>query len=196
MSVFQRICVFCGSSPGFDARYVSAARHLGGVLAERQLGLVYGGASIGVMGAVADAVLARGGQVIGVIPHALSSKEIAHGGLTELHVVASMHERKALMAQRSDAFVALPGGFGTLEELFEVLTWAQLGLHPKPCGLLNVNGYFDHLLSFLDHCVEEGLLREGHREMLLVADDASELLSRMERYSRPSVEKWLTRGEE
>jgi uncharacterized protein (TIGR00730 family) len=196
MPELRRICVFCGSSPGTDPRYLAAARACGDGLVKQGLGLVYGGASVGLMGAVADAVLAGGGEVIGVIPRALSSKEITHGGLQELHVVGSMHDRKALMAQHADAFIALPGGFGTLEELFEVATWGQLGLHRKPFGLLNVDGYFDHLLAFLDHCVSQGFLRADHRALLLVDDNLDALLDRFRAYQPPPVEKWLVLGEE
>lgn len=191
----KRICVYCGSSPGRQPRYQQAAAEFGRRLAARGLGLVYGGASIGVMGAVADAVLAAGGEVIGVIPEALAVKEVAHGGLTELRVVNSMHERKALMAELSDGFVALPGGWGTLEEVFEILTWAQLGFHDKPCGLLNVRGYYDHLFSFLEHQIEEQFVKPLYREMLILETDAEELLRRFEHYQAPKVRKWLTPDE-
>jgi uncharacterized protein (TIGR00730 family) len=189
-----RVCVFAGSSAGTRPEYRQAAQQLGQVLAERRIGLVYGGARVGLMGAVADAALAGGSEVIGVIPSALVAKEIAHTGLTELRVVASMHERKALMADLSDAFVALPGGWGTLEECFEVLTWAQLGLHQKPCGLLNVAGYFDGLLTFAAHTVAEGFVRPEHHGMLAVADSPGRLLEALERHRPPLVEKWLDRA--
>ena len=175
----RRVCVFTGSSPGVRREYRDAARTLGHLLAERGMGLVYGGAHVGLMGAVADAVLEAGGPVIGVIPESLVAREIAHTGLTELRVVGSMHERKAMMAELSDAFVALPGGWGTLEEFCEVLTWALLGLHAKPCALLNVGGYFDHLLAFVEHATAEGFVRQAHREMVLVADAPAVLLERL-----------------
>ena len=175
----QRLCVFCGSSPGTRPEYLAAARALGRVLADRGVGLVYGGASVGLMGAVADAALAAGGHVAGVIPRALVEREIAHPGLSELHVVRTMHERKAVMSDLSDGFVALPGGIGTLEELFEVWTWAQLGVHGKPCALLDVEGFYAPLLAFLDHARAEGFVRERQRAMLLVDDDAARLVGRM-----------------
>lgn len=186
----NRLCVYCGSSPGTGDDYVSAARELGKLLLRQEIGLVYGGASRGIMGAIADTVLEGGGNVTGIIPQALHGKEIAHEGLTELHVVDSMHERKSLMAVLSDGFVAMPGGFGTLEEIIEVITWGQLGFHDKPCGLLNVAGYFDHLLAFLDHSTAQGFLHPQHRRMLLVASTPAELLEQFENYVPPSVEKW------
>ena len=190
----QRVCVFTGSSAGIRVEYREAAQRFGRLLAERGIGLVYGGARVGLMGAVADATLASGGTVVGVIPQGLVNKEIAHTGLTDLRVVASMHERKAAMAELSDAFVALPGGWGTLEEFFEVLTWSQLGLHRKACGLLNVAGYFDGLLAFADHAVNERFLRQQNREMVLVAAEPAQLLDRLTRYEPPAVEKWLDRA--
>jgi uncharacterized protein (TIGR00730 family) len=190
----QRVCVFTGSSPGGRVHYREAAEGFGRLLAERGIGLVYGGARVGLMGAVADATLTAGGTVIGVIPQALVDKEVAHTGLTELRVVSSMHERKATMAELSDAFVALPGGWGTLEEFFEVLTWAQLGLHRKACGLLNVAGYFDGLLAFADHAVDERFLRRENREMVLVAGEPAHLLERLARYEPPAVDKWIDRA--
>jgi uncharacterized protein (TIGR00730 family) len=192
----RRVCVFSGSSPGARPAYAEAAEELARVLVENRIGLVYGGASVGLMGRLADAVLAGGGEAIGVIPGALVDREIAHPGLTELRVVGSMHERKALMAELSEAFVALPGGLGTLEELFEIYTWAQLGLHDKPCGLLNVEGYYDHLAAFLAHAVEERFLREQHRAMLIVDHDARSLLERLRRFERGAVApKWIGREE-
>jgi uncharacterized protein (TIGR00730 family) len=191
----KAITVFCGSSAGVRPEYAAAATALGRALAERGLALVYGGASIGLMGRVADAVLAHGGTVIGVIPEALADKEIEHRGLTELHVVDSMHARKRMMADRADAFVALPGGVGTLEELFEVWTWAQLGHHAKPCALLDVAGYYDSLTAFLDHTVIEGFVRPQHREMLIVETDPQRLLDRLATYRAPVVAKWIDRGE-
>lgn len=186
----NRVCVYCGSSPGDGDVYVEAARSLGQLLASSGIGLVYGGASKGLMGILADAVLDAGGSVTGVIPNALRDKEIAHEGLTDLHVVDSMHDRKSLMAVLSDGFVALPGGFGTLEEIVEVLTWGQLSFHAKPCGLLNVDHYYDRLLAFLDHAVSRGFVREAHRRMLLVSDTPAALLDQFEHYEPPVVRKW------
>jgi uncharacterized protein (TIGR00730 family) len=185
------ICVFCGSSPGNDPAYAAAAQRLGRTLAERDTTLVYGGGHVGLMGVVADAALEAGGEVIGVMPRSLVDREIGHKGLTKLHVVGSMHERKALMSELSDGFVALPGGNGTLEEFFEVLTWAQLGEHGKPCGLLNVAGYYDPLLKVFDQMVEKDFLRGAHRELVLVADDPSSLLQRFEGYEPPKTVKWI-----
>jgi uncharacterized protein (TIGR00730 family) len=170
---------------------VAAAAELGRVLADRGIGLVYGGARVGLMGAVAEAVLAGGGEAIGVIPKALVEKEVAHTGLTELRVVTSMHQRKALMADLSDAFIALPGGWGTLDEMFEILTWAQLGLHNKPCGLLNVQGYFDRLLAFLDHTMEQGFVRPEYGALLSVSDAPATLLDALASQTPPAVEKWI-----
>ena len=187
----KRLCVFCGSSTGDAPAYAAAARELGTALAGRKIGLVYGGASVGLMGAVADAALAAGGDVIGVMPEALAKKELAHAGLTDLRIVGSMHERKALMAELSDGFIALPGGLGTLEELFEVWTWAQLGYHAKPCALLNVAGFYDRLISFLDSVVEHHFLKPAHRDMLVVASDSDDLLARLAAYQPPDVGKWI-----
>jgi uncharacterized protein (TIGR00730 family) len=191
----KRICVFAGSNSGARVEYAAAARELGRTLAQRQIGLVYGGARVGLMGALADEALSGGGRVIGVMPEALVAKEIAHQGLSELRVVKSMHERKAMMSDLSDGFVALPGGWGTMEEFFEVLTWAQLGLHRKPCGLLNVHGYFDRLLSFAEHCVEEGFVKREHGSMILVSDSPNELLDGMAAYKAPVVKKWIEPAE-
>lgn len=187
----KSICVFCGSSFGTAPAYEEAARRLGRMLADEGITLIYGGGNVGLMGAVADAALEAGGEVIGVIPKALMRREIGHPGLTELHVVGSMHERKAKMAELSEGFVALPGGTGTLEELFEVLTWAQLGEHDKPCGLLDVAGYYGPLLAVLDHMVEQGFLEEQHRKMLLVEREPAALLERFARYEPPRVAKWI-----
>jgi uncharacterized protein (TIGR00730 family) len=187
----KRVCVYCGSSAGRLSRYREAARALGHEIAARGLGLVYGGAGIGVMGAVADAVLSRGGEAIGVIPHNLATKEVAHAGLSELLVVASMHERKARMEELSDGFIALPGGWGTFEEIFEMLTWAQLGMHQKPCGLLNVAGYYDHLFTFLEHAVAENFVRSEHQPMIIMEQDPVSLLDRFRDYTAPRVRKWL-----
>jgi uncharacterized protein (TIGR00730 family) len=191
----KSICVFAGSNSGTRAEYIPAAAELGRVLARRDLGLVYGGARVGLMGALADAALSEGGRVIGVMPQALVAKEVAHRGLTELRVVKSMHERKAMMNELADGFVALPGGWGTLEEFFEVLTWGQLGLHQKPCGLLNIEGYFDGLLSFVDHSIVEGFVRAEYRSMILVAGSPGELLDGMAVYKAPVVQKWIERAE-
>ncbi len=192
-ATLTRLCVFCGSSPGARPEYRQAAAALGAALARRSLGLVYGGARVGLMGAVADAALEAGGRVTGVIPRALVGKEIAHPGLSELRVVGSMHERKQLMAELADGFIALPGGMGTLEEFTEILTWAQLGLHRKPCGLLNVRDYFAPYMAMLDHAVAERFVSPAHRAMLLVAGDADALLERFASYRAPSLEKWLDR---
>ena len=179
MSDFERICVFCGSSAGDRDEYKRAANLLATTLAQRGIGVVYGGGNVGLMREVADAALAAGGEVIGVIPRSLVSRELAHQGLSELHVVASMHERKALMAELSSGFIAMPGGLGTLEEIFEVLAWLQLRFHEKPCGLLNIAGYYDDLLSFLDHAVASKFLRGAHRDLLAAADEPLALLERM-----------------
>ncbi len=187
----QRICVYCGSNPGARAVYREAAEGLADVLVRHDLELVYGGASKGIMGVIADKVLELGGNVHGVIPKMLVEKEIAHEGLTEQHVVTSMHERKSMMAALSDGFIALPGGFGTLEELIEIVTWAQLRFHDKPCGVLNVAGYFDHLLAYLDHAEAEGFLRTENRRMLLADTDPAGLVRQFERYSAPGVDKWV-----
>jgi len=186
----RRICVYAGSNPGTDPTYAAAARELAELLAERGIALVYGGGRVGLMGVLADTALAVGGEVIGVMPQALIDREIGHAGLTELKVVSSMHERKALMAELSDAFVAVPGGIGTLEELIEVYTWSQLGIHDKACGVLNVAGYYDHLAAFLDHAVEAGFLRPEHRAVLSVAATPGELLDRLAAYEPPVVGKW------
>jgi uncharacterized protein (TIGR00730 family) len=191
----KRICVFCGSDRGVRPEYADAARRLGATLASRRLALVYGGGRVGLMGEVASSVLAAGGEVVGVIPRSLYEMEVAHTGVTDLRVVGSMHERKAMMADLSDGFVALPGGLGTLEELFEVLTWAQLGFHEKPCGLLEVAGYFEHLTAFLDHAVAERFLRAEHRGLLLVETSPDALLDRLAEYRPPRVEKWIDRSE-
>lgn len=186
----KRICVNCGSSPGFDPSYMAMARRLGQTLADENYELIYGGADVGLMGEVANTVLKAGGVVRGIIPQSFAHK-VSHQGLTELRVVGSMHERKMMMFDLSDAFIALPGGFGTLDEVSEILTWAQLGLHSKPCGLINVQGYFDPLLSFLDNAVARGFMKQEHREMLLVADEPLGLLNQMASYIAPVVEKWV-----
>ena len=191
----MRLCVFCGSSSGSKAIYLEMATRLGKALADAGIGLVYGGASVGLMGAVADAALANGGEVIGIIPQALQEKEIAHKGLTDLRVVGSMHERKAMMAELSDGFIAMPGGIGTLEELFEVWTWAQLGYHTKPCALLNVDGFYDGLATFLDNLVEQAFVKPNHREMLIVEEQVASLLAAISNYEAPVVTKWVKASE-
>ena len=191
----KRICVFCGSSPGVRPEYAEAARAMGAALAQRGMGLVYGGGRVGLMGIVADAVMQAGGEAVGVIPEALMRREVGHASLTELHVVASMHERKALMADLSDGFIAMPGGYGTFEEFCEVITWSQLGIHPKPCGLLNVAGYYDAMLAMFDHGVAEGFIRPQHRALVLTEADPAALLERMRGFAPPDTEKWITPGE-
>ena len=190
----ERVCVFCGSSPGTDPAYVTMARRVGTLLARRRLTLVYGGGNVGLMGVLADAVMEGGGHAIGVIPRALMDLEVGHTGLSELRIVGSMHERKALMAELADGFIALPGGIGTLEEFCEILTWAQLGMHAKPCGLVNVEGYFDHLIAFLDHSVGQRFFRPEHRAMVLIERDPETLLDRCDGYRPPHLEKWIDRG--
>jgi uncharacterized protein (TIGR00730 family) len=189
----MRICVYAGSNPGTNPAYAEAAAELARLLASRDIGVVYGGGKVGLMGILADAALAAGGEVIGVIPQDLMDREVGHGGVTELHVVASMHERKALMAELSDAFVALPGGIGTLEELIEVYTWSQLGLHDKPMGMLNVAGYYDGLAALLDHAVQEGFLRSQHRAALHTAATPAELLGLFVGWRPATAGKWLDR---
>jgi len=191
--VLRRICVFCGSSFGSRPAYREAAEAVGRLLCRRGIELVYGGTNVGLMGALADACLGGGGRVIGVIPQALVDKELAHGGLTELRVVRSMHERKSLMADLSDAFLALPGGYGTWDELCEALTWTQLGIQRKACALLNVSGYYDAFLEFADRAVSEGFLRDVNRDLLLSDDDPARLLDRLASYSPPVVDKWIGR---
>jgi uncharacterized protein (TIGR00730 family) len=187
----KSVCVYCGSSEGRNGLYADAARDLGHLLAERSITTIYGGANVGLMRILADASLERGGNVIGVMPRALVAKEKAHQGLTEFHVVGSMHERKALMAELADGFVALPGGAGTLDELFEVWTWGQLGLHAKPCGLLNTAAYYAPLAAFLDHTVAEGFVKACHRDMLILAATAEELLAQFAAYVPPIAQKWI-----
>jgi uncharacterized protein (TIGR00730 family) len=189
----RRVCVYAGSNFGTDPKYADGARALAATLAERGIGVVYGGGNVGLMGVLADTAMAAGGEVIGVMPRALIEREIGHRGITELRMVESMHERKALMADLSDAFVAVPGGIGTLEELIEVLTWTQLGFHRKACGVLNVNSYYDALAAFLDHAVTEGFLSSEHRGVLTVASDPAELLDRLAAFEPPTVGKWLER---
>jgi hypothetical protein len=189
----KRICIFCGSSQGNKPAYVEAAKNAGGELARRGIGLVYGGGNVGLMGVVADAVLAAGGHVTGVIPQALMGRELGHRGLPDLRIVKTMHERKALMAELADGFVALPGGIGTFDEFFEILTWAQLGLHDKPCALLNVNGFFDPLLRLVDHAIDEGFIKPRQRDFTIVDSDFGTLLERMAHYHVPYEPKWITK---
>jgi uncharacterized protein (TIGR00730 family) len=191
----KAVCVFCGSSSGNRPVHTEIAASVGRLLAARQLPLVYGGGRVGLMGTVADAALAAGGEVIGIIPRALADREVAHQGLTQLHVVDSMHVRKAMMAEMSDAFVALPGGFGTLEEFCEIVTWCQLGIHRKPCCLLNVDGYYDSLIEQFDVGVEQQFIKPEHRAMILAAADPETLLSEMANFQPPVVDKWLTDDE-
>jgi uncharacterized protein (TIGR00730 family) len=193
--MMKRICVFCGSNLGAGDAYRTAATQLGAALVRHDLGLVFGGGRVGLMGVLADAVLAAGGDVIGVIPQALVARELAHRRVSKMHVVGSMHERKALMADLSDGFIALPGGYGTLEEFCEMVTWSQLGLHCKPCGLLNVAGFFDSLLALFEHAIAERFIVEAHRNLLVIDRDAEGLLGRMLSYEPPRVEKWLDRDE-
>jgi uncharacterized protein (TIGR00730 family) len=190
----ERICVFCGSSPGARPEYAATAAELGRELVERGIGLVYGGAHVGLMGTIADSVLGAGGEAIGVIPRSLVDKEIAHTTVSDLRVVGSMHERKALMVELSDGFVTLPGGSGTLDELFEAFTWAQLGIHRKPIGLLDVCAYWTPLLAFLDHAVEQRFLRADHRDTLLVEREPRALLDRLQSYEPRTVDKWIDRA--
>ncbi|HEX5614092.1 MAG TPA: TIGR00730 family Rossman fold protein [Acidimicrobiia bacterium] len=189
----RRVCVFCGSSPGDDPRFVAVARELGRELATRGIGLVFGGGSVGLMGVVADAALAAGGEVVGVIPEALDRREVAHRGLPDLRVVGSMHERKALMAELSDAFVLLPGGFGSLDEFVEALTWNQLGIHAKPCGIVNVGGYYALLLAWIDAAVERRFVRAEHRDALVVADDPGRVLDGLAATTITYAAKWIDR---
>jgi uncharacterized protein (TIGR00730 family) len=185
--MMERLCVFCGSNAGFNPVYLNAARELGAELAARKIGLVYGGASIGLMGEVARATLRGGGKVTGVIPGSMMTKEVAFMDLADLRIVGSMHERKAAMADLADGFIALPGGLGTLEEFCEILTWAQLRLHQKPCGLLNIENYYASLIAFLDHGVSEGFIKPAHRGLAIIEETVASLLGRMEAYYQPSA---------
>ncbi|MFT6463125.1 MULTISPECIES: TIGR00730 family Rossman fold protein [Maricaulis] len=191
----KSICVYCGSNAGKDPAFIAAADRLGEVLALRGIGMVYGGGQVGLMGRIADATLAAGGRVVGVIPEFLALKEIAHMGLSELHVVRSMHARKAKMVKLSQAFIAMPGGIGTMEEMFEVWTWAQLGQHRHPVGLLNVNGYYDELVAFLDKMTDQGFLAPEHRGALIVSDRVTSLLDAFERYRAPNSDVRLKTGQ-
>jgi uncharacterized protein (TIGR00730 family) len=191
----KRVCVYAGSNAGTRPAYAEIAVELARVLVARDIDVVFGGGNVGLMKVVADATMAAGGEVIGIIPEALMAREVGHRDITELRVVGSMHERKALMAELSDGFVALPGGFGTIEEIIEIATWAQLGLHAKPFGLLNVDGFYDSLIAFFDHAVDEGFLRPQHRYMLLVADEPEALLEAFAKWQPRAVHKWIDRDE-
>lgn len=190
----KRICVFCGSNNGSNPQYPKAAEETGEFLANHGIELVYGGGRVGLMGRIADTVLANGGKVIGVIPEQLATREVAHGGLTELLVVGSMHERKALMAELSDGFIALPGGFGTFEEFCEIITWAQLGIHQKPCALLNVAGFYDSLIAMIDYSTSRHFIRPEHRSLVLVDDRIETLYQKMKNFQPPDLEKWLDKS--
>ncbi|MBD1918295.1 MULTISPECIES: TIGR00730 family Rossman fold protein [Cyanophyceae] len=192
----KSICVYCGSNFGERGSYLEAAQSLGAEMAEHGITLVYGGGNVGLMGAVADSVLAAGGKVIGVIPQALVDKEVAHTGLSDLRVVSSMHERKSLMADLSDGFIALPGGLGTLEEFCEVATWTQLGFHKKACGLLNINNFYNSFLSFLDHATKEKFIRPEHRSIILAAENPVELIEKLSQFEVPTVHKWIDRNQQ
>ena len=191
----KRVCVYCGSSVGNQPVYRDVAVTLGSLLAKRGIGLVYGGGHVGLMGVIADACLAAGGEVIGVIPQSLADREIAHAGLTDLRVVDSMHTRKAMMADLSDAFIAMPGGVGTFEEFFEAITWTQLGLHRKPCGLLNAGGFYTPLVAFIDQAVSEGFIKPVHRSMMVVDDNPERLIDTLSTIKLPDVPKWIRKDE-
>ena len=191
----KRICVFCGSSAGEDPRYLDGADRFGQILAREGIELVYGGSRVGMMGRLAAATLQAGGRVVGIIPGAVMNRELAHQELTELRVVKSLHERKSEMAELSDAFVALPGGLGTIEAFFELLTWAQLGLHQKPCAVLNVAGYFRPLVRFLDHMTQEGFMARPHRDMVIIEEDPEALIRRMAEYRPPATPRWIDTGQ-
>jgi len=189
----KNITVFCGSNSGFRAEYAEAAKNLAHCLVEQKIRLIYGGGNVGLMGIIADEVMKQNGEVIGIIPDSLDKKEVGHRGITELRVVGSMHERKAMMAELTDGFIAMPGGIGTFEEFFEILTWAQLGFHQKPCGILNVAGYYDGLLALCDTAVAEGFLRKAHRRLILDEFDSNLLIEKMRNFQPPAVEKWIGR---
>ncbi len=192
--MMKRICVFCGSNSGANLQYLQAAEEVGVFLAQNGIELVYGGGRVGLMGKVADTVLANGGKVIGVIPEQLATREVAHSGLTELIVVSSMHERKAMMAELSDGFIAMPGGFGTFEEFCEIVTWAQLGIHQKPCALLNVAGFYDSLIAMIDYSTSQNFIRQEHRSLVLVDKTIEMLHRKMKNFQPPDLEKWLDKS--
>ncbi len=187
----KSICVFCGSNPGNDPAYLEAATSAGLYLAKNNIGLVFGGGRVGLMGRIADTVMENGGRVTGIIPRDLAEKEVAHENLTELHIVGSMHQRKAMMAKLSDGFIAMPGGFGTFEEICEVITWTQLGFQDKPCGILNMNGYYDPMIRLFDKAVAEGFIREMHRELVIVGEEIESLVEAMGRFKPMNLEKWI-----
>ncbi|WP_339731226.1 TIGR00730 family Rossman fold protein [uncultured Gimesia sp.] len=191
MSTLKSICVFCGSKSGSDQQYQQAAIELGRLMAQRSITLVYGGGSVGLMGVIADAVLESGGQVIGVIPRQLATRELIHPGVKEMHIVEDMHTRKAKMSECSDAFIAMPGGFGTLEELFEVVSWVQLGIYSKPIGLLNTTGFYDPLLNMVEHCIESEFIKPKYRDLIIADDNPSTLIEHLERHKLPTIEKVL-----
>lgn len=191
MSRLDTVCVFCGSNPGTEPEFLEAASETGTFLAENDIGLVFGGGRVGLMGRVADTAMAVGGKVIGVIPRDLAEKEVAHQNLTELHVVESMHKRKALMAKLSDGFIAMPGGFGTFEEICEVITWTQLGFQQKPCGILNTNGYYENLIALFDNATEKGFIKPEHRRLVLVSDKIDDLIAQLRAFEPSSLEKWI-----
>jgi uncharacterized protein (TIGR00730 family) len=191
----KRVCIFCGSSPGVRPAYAEAAGELARILVRLGIGIVYGGGNVGLMGVLADAAMAAGGEVIGVIPLSLFSKEVGHTGITDLRVVASMHERKALMADLADGFIAMPGGWGTFDEFCEILTWAQLGLHNKPCGILNTENYYDTLLAMFDHSVAEGFLKPEYRSLMIAAKEPEELVSKMRAYRGQVLAKWIEKSQ-
>jgi len=191
MSSIGTVCVFCGSNPGTDPAYLEAATETGKYLAENGIGLVFGGGRVGLMGRVADTVMSEGGTVTGVIPKDLAEKEVAHQNLTDLHVVSSMHKRKALMAKLSDGFIAMPGGFGTFEEICEVITWTQLGFQEKPCGILNTNRYYEDLISLFDNATEKGFIRPEHRRLVLVSDQIADLIEQLNSFTPSRIEKWI-----
>jgi uncharacterized protein (TIGR00730 family) len=192
----KSICVYCGSNFGERGSYLKAAQDLGVKMAEREITLIYGGGNVGLMGAIADSVIAAGGKAIGVMPQSLVDKEVAHTGLSDLRVVGSMHERKSLMADLADGFIALPGGLGTLEEFCEVATWTQLGVHQKACGLLNIGGFYDGLLSFLNHATDEKFIRPEHRSIVLAEEDPVELIKKLSQFEVPIVHKWIDRNQQ
>ena len=193
MIVIERVCVFCGSNGGTDPAYVTAAADTGRFLASQGVGIVFGGGRVGLMGKIADTVMEEGGSVTGIIPRSLAEKEVAHEHLSELHIVGSMHERKAMMAELSDGFIAMPGGFGTFEEICEMITWTQLGFQIKPCGILNVHGYYDDLISLFDNATEKGFIRPEHRELVLVGETIEELFDAMTGFEPPGLDKWIDR---
>ena len=195
MTNFERICVFCGSNGGKDPAFIATAAETGKFLAQRNIGLVFGGGRVGLMGKVADTVMDSGGNVVGIIPRSLAEKEVAHERLSELHIVGSMHERKAMMAKLSDGFIAMPGGFGTFEEICEVITWTQLGFQSKPCGILNVRGYYDDLISLFDRATSQGFIRPEHRSLVLVGKTIDELHEKMTEFTPPGLDKWIDEDE-